>query len=372
MHKTAIVTGAGIVGLAMARALAIKGYNVTVIERSPRAMGASVRNFGMIWPVGQPDGELYERAMRSSRIWKETCSDAKIWFEQAGSLHLAFREDELDVLNELAAIYKNREYRVLQPKEVIQLSPFAAMNGLKGALYSRDEVIVDPRAAIHHLPAWLEEKYKVKFIWGRTVTEISSPDVYFGDEMISADRIFVCNGADFETLYPRLFAEQQIIKCKLQMMRLMPPAEKTRIGPALCGGLSLLHYRSFKVAPSLSVLQNRYRKEMEEYLDYGIHVMVSQNHAGELTVGDSHEYSHNPDPFCRQHINQLIIEYLKKITRFNCDHLLETWNGVYAKMTNGETELLLQPEQAVMIVNGLGGAGMTLSFGLAEEICDEL
>ena len=34
--KTAIVIGAGIVGLATARALSIRGYQVTIIERHDR------------------------------------------------------------------------------------------------------------------------------------------------------------------------------------------------------------------------------------------------------------------------------------------------------------------------------------------------
>ncbi len=52
MSKTAKVVGAGIVGVATARALVLKGYAVTIIERSDKAVGASIRNFGMVWPIG--------------------------------------------------------------------------------------------------------------------------------------------------------------------------------------------------------------------------------------------------------------------------------------------------------------------------------
>ncbi len=71
MHRSAIVVGAGIVGLATAKALALRGYKVTVLERTEKAVGASIRNFGMIWPIGQPEGALYERALLSKNIWKK-------------------------------------------------------------------------------------------------------------------------------------------------------------------------------------------------------------------------------------------------------------------------------------------------------------
>ena len=74
--RRAIVIGAGIVGLATARALAEKGYRVTVFERNAKATGASIRNFGMIWLIGQPDGQLYERGLRSKSIWKQCCTAA--------------------------------------------------------------------------------------------------------------------------------------------------------------------------------------------------------------------------------------------------------------------------------------------------------
>ena len=73
-EKSAIVVGAGIVGLATARALAAKGFKVKVFDRSQKAIGASIRNFGMIWPIGQPDGP-YATALRSRNIWKEIAEE---------------------------------------------------------------------------------------------------------------------------------------------------------------------------------------------------------------------------------------------------------------------------------------------------------
>ena len=367
-QHSAIVIGAGIVGLATARALAVRNYSVKVIERNDKAVGASIRNFGMVWPIGQPSGELYERAMLSRSIWKDICDNAGIWYEEAGSLHLAYNNKEWNVLEELSEIYRDRGYQLLNADDTCKRSEAVVTDGLKGSLYSSQEIIVDPRKAIATIPAWLSGKYNVQFIWGKAVTDICYPAVYTGNEETEADEIYVCSGSDFETLYPEQFAALPLTKCKLQMMRMIAQPENRRIGPALCGGLSLAHYNSFRAASSLQELIKHFEDEYAEYLKWGIHVMVSQNEEGELTVGDSHEYGSTHDPFDQQFINQLILDYLKKFARFKNETIIETWNGIYPKLTNGQTGLVVHPEQGVAIINGLGGAGMTLSLGFCEQL----
>jgi FAD dependent oxidoreductase TIGR03364 len=374
MHKkTAIVIGAGILGLAVARALSLKGYAVSVFDRNERALGASVRNFGMIWPIGQPSGKLYNWAIHSRNCWLEICKSSGLWCDPAGSLHLAYHEDEWIVLQELAELFsrEGREVQLISPNQVSKVSSIAKERDCLGGLYSSEEIIVDPREAMVKLPEYFEKEMGVLFCWGKAITEVYSGYIKADGQKINADQIFICSGADFETLYPETFARFALTKCKLQMMR-MVEEDSPRIGPAVCGGLSLIHYASFKGAASLSILRNRYEIEMPEFLKWGIHVMVSQNRQGQLTVGDSHEYGMAPDPFDRKYINDLILEYLQEFATLKNPRIIETWNGIYGKFTDGQTELFYSPDKDVFIVNGVGGAGMTLSFGFAAEKINSL
>ncbi len=367
--KTAIVVGAGILGMATARALALKGYKVTIIERSQQSLGASIRNFGMLWPIGQPDGPLYERAIRSREVWKEYLKSAKIPFDPCGSVHLAYDNEENEVLEELYEHFiKSQRPVTLLNSETIQ-KKFKGINNnnLFSGLYSSDETIIDPREGIKNLPTYLKTYYNINILWGTAVTNVTTNTVWSFKTKYNADIICICSGADFETLYPFKFKELPIIKTKLQMMRFVPNDNNYRIGTSVCGGLSLLHYKSFTASALLDKLKTKIEIELPQYLKHGIHVMVSQNNKGELTVGDSHEYGLDFEPFDNNYINELILKYLKKLIHIDNWTLQQSWNGIYPKMTNGATDLFLKVEPGVFIINGIGGNGMTLSFGFAEE-----
>src|SRR5258708_22279684 len=152
--RSAIVIGAGIVGLATARALALRGFSVKVFERTEKAVGASIRNFGMIWPIGQPTGKMYDRAVRSINIWKEIAPRADFWLKPAGSLHLAYRPDEWQVLQEPCVAFQKegRPVRLLDKPAVAAASGAVFTDGLLRGLYHTDEDIVHPRDACAALP----------------------------------------------------------------------------------------------------------------------------------------------------------------------------------------------------------------------------
>lgn len=361
------IVGAGIVGLAHALAAAKRGLKVAVFERNSYAVGASIRNFGMVWPIGQPAGILLDRALKSRQIWTEVAAAAGIAIDPCGSLHLAYRADEMAVLQEFVDT-RDAHYsiRLLSVSEVAEKSPAVVTKGLLGGLWSATEMTVDPREAIRKLPIYLASAYGVEFHFGQVVTEINYPQLKAGGESWTADRILICSGADFETLYPTVFTESKITKVKLQMMRTTPQLNHWKLGPSLCAGLTLTHYGAFDHCRSLPTLKTRIATETPHFPHWGIHVMMSQNASGELIMGDSHEYGLNPEPFDQEEVNQLILNYLKTFANPPSLAIAATWHGVYAKLP-GKTEFVTHPEPGVTVINALSGAGMTLSFGLAEE-----
>ncbi|MBK7937336.1 MAG: TIGR03364 family FAD-dependent oxidoreductase [Lewinellaceae bacterium] len=364
------VVGAGIVGLAIAYQAAQKGQRVVVFERNARAIGASIRNFGLVWPIGQPAGHLFDRAMRSRETWLKIAAESGIWIKQNGSLHLAYHDDELAVLddfNQIATHEEGYRLKILTPEEVPAYSPAVKTQGLKGALWSDTECTVTSRHAIGQIAAHLEQRYGVEFHFGTAITHVEAGCLSDFYDIWKADRVYLCSGAEFETLYPRVFRESGITKCKLQMLRTAPQPPGWDLGASLCAGLTLLHYSSFAQLGSLAAVRERYRLENPDFERLGIHVLVSQISTGEVILGDSHEYGLDISPFDSKTIDKIILDYLGTFAQFPEAVIAENWHGVYPKLA-GQTEFVQEVEPGIWIVNGLSGAGMTMSFGLAQEL----
>jgi FAD dependent oxidoreductase TIGR03364 len=367
------IVGAGIVGLAHAYAAATRGKRVVVFERGARASGASVRDFGLLWPIGQPHGEMYQLALRSRELWLAVLSWAGLPHWPAGSLHLVYRQDEAEVAHEFSDLAPGLGFQCtwLNAGQVRDRSSAARTHALIGALWSPTEVTVDPRLTVAALPEFLHKQLGVQFRFGCAVHRIELPCVEAGGEMWNVERAVVCTGDDFESLYPQAYADSGLTRVKLQMLRAIPQPGGWRLGPALAAGLTLRFYSSFSMCSTLLALKERIATETPEYDRWGIHGLVSQTTQGELTLGDSHEYGLAVDIFNKDEIDQLMLRYISTFLDAPDLSIAERWYGVYAKHPE-KPYLTLEPAPGVRIVTSPGGAGMTLSFGIAERTIEAM
>jgi FAD dependent oxidoreductase TIGR03364 len=370
--KRVAILGAGVFGLANAWAASKRGFEVTVFEKDPFAIGASVRNFGMIWPIGQRVGESYRLAIESRRLWLELCREAGIWIRECGSIHLAHRDDEFAVLEEFCGQSEELgvDCELLSRREVMAKSSAANESGLLGGMWSPNECCVNPRKVIASLPGWLERTYGVHFHFDTYIHSIHSGSgaIELGtssDGTHSFDQVIVCAGADINRLFPDA-TNSPVKACKLQMLKTVPQPNTFEVGPHLAGGLTLRHYRNFECCPSLPALRSRIASETPELDAYGVHVMIAQNDDGEVVLGDSHEYGAAITPFDQTAIDDLILRELRKIVRIPEWRIQERWHGVYVKHPD-QPVVLSEPQPNIYLFAATGGTGMTLSMALAEQ-----
>jgi FAD dependent oxidoreductase TIGR03364 len=368
-----VIVGAGIMGLAHAYAAARRGRRVMVFERGLRASGASVRNFGLLWPIGQPHGVLHQLALCSRAHWLEVLEKARLPYWPEGSLHLAYHEDEAAVAREFAGLAPALGYDCawLDAGQVLARSSAVKSRGLIGGLWSPTEVTVDPRLTLARLPAFLEEQYGVEMRFGCPVRNIDLPRVEAGGDCWTVDHAIVCGGDDFETLFPHVYAQSGLTRVKLQMLRTAPQPDGWRLGPALAAGLTLRFYPAFHVCATLTALKERILAQMPEYERFLIHGLVSQSAQGELTLGDSHEHGLAVDIFNREEVDNLILQYIAGFLQAPSMEIAQRWYGVYARHPE-KPYLSVEPAPGVRIVTSPGGSGMTLSFGIAHQTVEEM
>ena len=357
------IVGAGIVGLAHAYLAARAGRSVVVFDRDHQANGASVRNFGFVTVTGQAAGDTWRRALYSRDVWVEVAEAAGIDICHHGLIMLAHSDAAAEVLARFAASDMGQGCTLLDRAALQQRHAYAHDPALVAGLQSPHEVRVDSRTAIPRFAAFLAERYGVVFKRPVAVTGIGRSRVHYAGGETSARYIVVCPGHDYTSLYPEVFARHPVQQCKLQMLRLSPPA--WRLNAAVMSDLGLLRYAGYGDAAPLGALAAHLHSAEADAIARGIHLIVVQNRDGSLIVGDSHVYAPTVDDFAEEATDDAILALARRTLDLAGCRVMERWVGVYGK--SDQDALIERVDERVAVVAVTSGTGASTAFGLAAD-----
>jgi glycine/D-amino acid oxidase-like deaminating enzyme len=349
-HASAIVIGAGMIGLALARALALRGRRVVVFERNERAVGASLRNAGAVSALGIADPYDLERARRSRSVWREFCEAADVWHDPCGSLAAANDADEWALLQDYAASTRSaQDYTLLDAAAARKRSAWLSGRQLRGALFAPEDLVVDPRVALRQLPLWLAARYEIEFRWKHAVTRIAYPYVWSGGRRHAADVIYVAGGVDTAELLP----DSTMLPSahRRLLVRLAAQSDGFRLGAIVTNPVALAG-----ALPDHAIAQ---RLRAASPL-----LRLVQNGSGELLL-DAGPVDTDID-----HVSGLrpALDALRRVVELPVAHAAQVWALPQVGAPDAGSAIEIAPGVIAVAAPGRCGLGMTTAFGFAEDL----
>ena len=363
------IIGAGIIGLAHALAAAKAGKRVVVIERDPRANGASIRNFGFVTVTGQERGEMWSFARRARDVWAEVAPQAGIAVEQTGLILTVRRPEAVGVVDAFLKTEMGEGCEWLDGAQFRRRTPEIAADDAIGAMYSPHEIRVESRTALPKLVTWLKAAHGVTFLTETAVHSVAPPRIETSRGRVEAAAAIVCPGDDFATLFPDRIAARRVRRCRLSMLRLASPG--FRLPASVMSDLSLIRYAGYAALPQAAALREVVATCEAAAVANGVHLIVVQSADGSLVVGDSHHYDDLPPPFAPVQAETCILEEFARATGLPPPPVIERWVGTYA-VADGSNFFIDAPSDNVRLVMVTTGAGASTGFGIAERTIAEL
>ncbi len=371
-----IIVGGGILGLSHAYHALLKRKKVLLLEKNSQAMGASIRNFGQIVPSGF-SGTWKGYGRSSVKHYLDIAQQVDIAIRQEGSIYIASDDEEIQLLEELHQINHSNDYPslLLTAEECLSRYPNLSKEYCKAALFFPDEINADSQKTIPALTLFLIKNLGLDVAYNRTIIDIytNAHEViafdHQGDKWLG-EQLVLCNGDEFSTLFPELFAETDITLVKLQMMETVPQKDTLKIPGSILTGWTIRRYESFQECPSYQAIKSK-ENEQDFQRRFGVHILFKQTAQGSVILGDSHEYAdiNNRDDLrlfeTNEVINSFMVDAATKIMDLDYK-IARTWIGCYSQRKSNEIYHHTIDER-IHIVTAIGGKGMTGSLGWAEE-----
>jgi len=372
-HYDLLVIGGGVLGIFHAYHALEKGWKVAILDKNKQARGSSVQNFGQVVPSGM-NTEWQQYGRKSLEIYKSIQAKFDISVRQNGSVYIASNEEELTLLEELAALNRQQEYpsQLLTAQECLQRYEGLRADYCQGGLFFPEEITLEPRTAVDRIREYLEAQkgldyypqtlaIEVEVIGDRCQVVASDGRLFF------ADQVLICSGYEFQALFPKEYAQSDLQACKLQMLLL--ESQPTQVIPgSILTGLSIRRYESFSECPSYPAIK---AKEAPDSLAkrWGVHILFKQATDGSIILGDTHEYADSADAeslgtLIREDMNRFMLDEAARIFDLQNWNVRETWTGTYAQCKSSDI-FRKTIDGRIHLLTGIGGKGMTGSAGYA-------
>lgn len=361
----AVVVGAGIVGTWHALELLEAGFAVEHLDADLAPVGASVRNFGLVWVSGRRSGHELNVAVRARARWEEVGARvAGIGFRPAGSLTVATTATESSVMQAFSRTpdAKERSIVFLPPDEARHRNP-AVAGDIAGALFCELDAVVEPRRAPgalrEHLAVLAPERYR--FHPGRRVTDTGAGAVLdAAGGRWEGDVVIVATGAAYDHLPAALPLASRLRRVRLQMFETDPHPQ--HLTTALADADSLRYYPAYEAAP-----RHELGAQNEIAARHRLQLLLVQRADGGLTIGDTHAYDEPFDFALAEAPTGELLSRARRILGGELPPVRRRWEGVYAECPDGAVCLREQIDERVWLVTGPGGRGMTCSPAIARD-----
>lgn len=365
-HIDVAIVGSGILGLAHAFAALKRGLRVAVFERSSSPIGASIRNFGMGLVTGQPPGVMLGLARQSREIWLHLAQRANFSAREAGSLLFARTAAEHAVLEEFMIVRARQQGYEVSLLEGAQLETLygGRFRHHRSALHGTQDLQLYSREAMPALVCYLQSQ-GVQFHFNTLVKEAGDGRISSTAGEFRAERIIVCSGHDYQTLFADRLSALNLKVCRLQMLRAAPqtPLPLTH---AVLTGLSCTHYGAFSDLPSAAGVDAEIEEKYPALNRHGIHLLVSPTPYQELIIGDSHYYGVDAPPFNNEEIDRLMLGLAEDTLGVRLN-VLERWQGVYGSKGPGPfSATAIDSKTTVVLMHT--GIGMSVGLALGERV----
>lgn len=177
-----LVIGAGVVGLSIARALALAGKSVTIIDQFDFGTAASGSNLGQISVSDRDPGLEYDLVIESLETYRATNPVRSLEYTRSGGLFTLDNEEEMAIAAPLVEAKAGLGYDIslLRGGEVKKQEPF--LENVAGAVFSPMEGGLNP----FRVTSWLHDEALARgarFLKGRKAVGLLAS----GGEVLGAE-----------------------------------------------------------------------------------------------------------------------------------------------------------------------------------------